>query len=216
MRDEFIKDRYDFELDRKDKLTAALALPVGVLGVLGSAGVAMIRTFTYHDPILKMFFFVFVAAGIVSFTVGLCFLGLSFLAQTYVYLPLISEMKRFEDEMMEYANVMADGYGEVQEDYDREFRRRIIAAADSNTLSNDRRSKWLHWSRIALLLTVGLGYVAGFVYVADQVRFAMPTQETPKPIPVTTVPQVSTPEKPTFPSNRVIKEGREPGMIEKK
>lgn len=26
---EFLKDRYDYELDRKDKLTAALALPVG-------------------------------------------------------------------------------------------------------------------------------------------------------------------------------------------
>ena len=56
MKDEFIKDRYDFELDRKDKLTAALALPVGVLGLLGSAGVAMVRTFVFRDTTLDVLF----------------------------------------------------------------------------------------------------------------------------------------------------------------
>jgi hypothetical protein len=191
-------------------------LPIGVLGLLGSVGVAMIRSFTYSDPTLKTLFVVVMAAAIISFTVCLCFVALSFLAQTYVYLPLLSEIKKFEDELMEYANAMAGGEAEVQEDSDREFRRRIIAAADANTVSNDRRSKWLHWSRIALLVTVAIGYVAGIVYVADQVRFGMPTQETPKPAPPTTGPQASAPEKPTFPPNRVIREGREPGAIEKK
>jgi hypothetical protein len=33
---DFLKDRYDCELQRKEQLTAALALPVGVLGGLGS------------------------------------------------------------------------------------------------------------------------------------------------------------------------------------
>jgi hypothetical protein len=31
----FLKDRYDFELQRKEQLNTALALPVGVLGGLG-------------------------------------------------------------------------------------------------------------------------------------------------------------------------------------
>ncbi len=38
----FLKNRYDFELDRKEKLTAALTLPVGVLSVLGGALIAML------------------------------------------------------------------------------------------------------------------------------------------------------------------------------
>ena len=216
MKDEFLKQRYDFELDRKDKLTAALALPVGVLGVLGSAGIAMIRTFTYRDPTLKLMFVVVAAAGIVAFTVCLFLLARAYLAQTYVYLPLLQEMLHFEQEMIGLVGVMAGGEAEVREDFERELRRRIIAAADANTASNDRRSKWLHWSRIALFVTVGFVYIAGFVYVADQLRFAMPTQEAPKPVPATTTPQASVPERPTFPPNRVIKEGREPGTIEKK
>ena len=109
--------------------------------------------------------------------------------------------------------------GTLPDDYENEttesaLRKRIIKAADANTLSNDRRSKWLHWSRVALLATVCAAYAAGIVYVADQVRFAMPTQETPKPAPATPTPQAFVPERPTFPANRVIKEGREPGRTE--
>lgn len=74
------------------------------------------------------------------------------------------------------------------------------------------RSKWLHWSRITLFVVIAFAYGAGIVYVADQVRFGMPTEQAPRPAPATT-PQASVPEKPTFPSNRVIKEGREPGRV---
>mgnify|MGYP000452537358 CR=1 FL=1 len=35
---EFLKDRYDFELTRKDELTSALTLPVGVLYFLEHGG----------------------------------------------------------------------------------------------------------------------------------------------------------------------------------
>jgi hypothetical protein len=46
----FLKDRYDFELGRKEKLTGALTLPVGVLSGLGGLIAAMARSFTYVDP----------------------------------------------------------------------------------------------------------------------------------------------------------------------
>ncbi len=52
----FLKNRYDFELDRKEKLTAALTLPVGVLSVLGGALIAMVRSFTYSNSELTWFF----------------------------------------------------------------------------------------------------------------------------------------------------------------
>jgi len=42
----------------------------------------------------------------------------------------------------------------------------------------------------------------------------MPKQEIQTPAPATTTPQASVPERPTFPPNRVIREGREPGRNE--
>lgn len=215
MKVEFLRQRYEFELDRKDKLTAALALPVGVLTVLGGVGTAMVKSFTFDDRTLNVFFLGSVGGGFLAFTLCLWFLARAYLAQTYQYLPLLAELKKFEDDMIEFSRVMAGGVAEVEEDFNNEFQRRIIEAADANTLSNDLRSRWMHWSRIMLFVIVAFAYVGGIAYVADQVRFAMPTQQSPKPAPPAT-PQASAPQKPTFPPNRVMKEGRETGSIKKR
>jgi hypothetical protein len=45
----FLKDRYDHELARKEQLTAALGLPVGVLGGLGSLLAVMVRSFGFQN-----------------------------------------------------------------------------------------------------------------------------------------------------------------------
>lgn len=216
---EFLKDRYDCELDRKDKLTAALALPIGVLGVLGSAGVAMVRTFAFRDATLIWLFVGFIAVGFITFTACLILLCWAFVAQKYVYLPLLEHIDGWDEAERQWLDYVKSSGGTLPDDYEEEttssaLRKRIITAADANTLSNDRRSKRLHWSRVALLWTVGAAYAAGIVYVADQVRFAMPKQETPTPAPATTTPQASVPERPTFPANRVIKEGREQDRTE--
>ena len=52
---DFLKSRYDYELQRREQLTAALTLPVGVLTVLGGAMTAMARSFSYQDGLLTWF-----------------------------------------------------------------------------------------------------------------------------------------------------------------
>ena len=49
---DFLKDRYDYELQRREQLTSAITLPVGVLTVLGGAMAAMARSFSYEDTLL--------------------------------------------------------------------------------------------------------------------------------------------------------------------
>jgi hypothetical protein len=44
----FLKDRYDFDLQRREQLTTALALPVGVLGGLGGLLAVMVRSFRWQ------------------------------------------------------------------------------------------------------------------------------------------------------------------------
>jgi hypothetical protein len=210
---DFLKDRYDFELTRKESLTSALALPVGILSGLGSVLAYMAQGFTYRDPVLTWLFAIMLAFAGAAFLSCLFLLGRAYLAQTYVYLPLLRELADSRSQFIEYAKVMAGGEAEVLEEFEKDFERRIIDAADRNTQSNDLRSKFLHWGRISLFVLLGLTFATGFPYVIDQVRFVMPTQQAPKP----TRPQpASTPQKPSFPENRVIKEGREPGSYVKK
>lgn len=63
----FLKDRYDYELTRKEHLTAALALPVGVLGGLGSLLAVMVRSITFRGDVTSWAFDVMIAGAVASF-----------------------------------------------------------------------------------------------------------------------------------------------------
>ncbi|MBM2813032.1 MAG: hypothetical protein HW416_3791 [Chloroflexi bacterium] len=220
MKLDFLKERYEFELDRKEKLTAALTLPVGVLSLLGGALTAMARSFTYKDLTVSGFFLVFLVAAVLSFFICAYRLMRAYHAQTYIYLPLLSEFETFEEEDRQWrAYVEATG-GDLsnEEDFDSWLRKRIINAADANTRSNDQRAKWLHQSRSWLFAVFCFTAVAGIPYAADQVRFRMATQtdQTPKPAPAAQAQlRPPAPPRPSFPENRVIKEGTG-GNTEKK
>ncbi len=217
----FLKERYDFELQRKEQLTSALTMPVGVLSVLGGALTAMARSFTYHDPLVTGFFLVFLVSAVVCFFVCAFRLIRAYHAQTYIYLPLLGEFEQYEEEDRQWRSYVEHNGGDLsaEEDFDSWLRKRIINAADANTKSNDQRSKWLHQSRTWLFAVFCSTALAGIPYVADQVRFKMATQtdQAPKPAPAATAqPRLAPPPRPSFPENRVIKEGTGGGNVQKK
>ena len=217
MKLDFLKERYDFELGRKDQLTSALTLPVGILTGLGGLLAAMARSFSYAVPFLTRMFVTMMVVDVIGFVVCLSLLARAYHAQTYVYLPLLADLEAAEHEFRDFNRYVEGTGGEVEETFSSHLRERIIKAADANTQSNDRRSKWMHSSRIALFWVLGLTALAVFPYVADQVQNKAKNIMAPgaqKPTQTQT-PQGPAPPKPSFPENRVIKEGREPGNVKK-
>jgi hypothetical protein len=203
---DYLKSRYEYELQRKEQLTAQLTLPVGVLGLLGSAIVAMARSFSYRELALTIPFVAILGSAGLAFLICLVYLGRSYHRQTYVFLPMLEDTDASRSEFLKFAPVMAGGEAEVLEEFEKQMRGRIINAADRNTETNDERSGFLHRARIALFAVLLLATVAGLPYVIDQVRFYMtrPTQPTPAPAPAASN---QTPQLPTVPPNREIREG---------
>jgi hypothetical protein len=203
---DYLKSRYEFELARKEQLTTQLTLPVAVLGLLGSAIVAMARTFSYREFVLTIPFVILVGGASLSFLVCLVHLGRSYHRQTYVFLPMLEDTDNSRTEFLKFAPMMAGGEEEVLREFEKQMRGRMINAADRNTETNDERSGLLHRARLVLFTVLLLSTVAGLPYVIDQVRFYMtrPTQTTPAPSPA---PSNQTPTLPTVPPNREIREG---------
>jgi len=202
---QFAKDRYDYELQRKEQLTAALTLPVGVLSILaGGIGGRMAGSFSYRDPLLSKVFAPVMATDVIAIALCLVYLARAYHRQRYVYLPLLKDLLDWEQEYEEYARCFqADGAQR-----DDALLERIIEAADRNTVNNDRRSELLYRARSALFAVLCLTAVAGIPYVADQVRYQMPRQETPAA--TRPVPQDPRPTPPPAPPNREIREGDVP------
>ena len=157
----FVKGRYDYELSRREQLTAALALPVGALSVLGGAVVAMARSFSYQGTGMTWVFAVFLVADFIAFFVCLFDLGRAYHRQEYMYLPLLGDMEQSREAFLEYSQTMAGGEGEVLAEFDKELRRHVIQASDQNTRNNDERSNLLHRARLALFTVLALTAAAG-------------------------------------------------------
>src|SRR6185503_14850417 len=89
---DFLKDRYDFELQRKEQLTTALSLPVGVLGGLGSLLAVMVRSFVFRRDVTSWIFGLAIAAALCAFFGCLVQLARAYHRQRYRFLPLLCEL----------------------------------------------------------------------------------------------------------------------------
>jgi len=168
---DFLKDRYDYELRRREELTGALSMPVGVLTVLGGATTAMARSFSYRDPPLTWAFGILLGFAVVAFVVSMVRLARAYHPQKYMYLPLLGAIKKSKEEFLDFAKFMAEGEGEVLDEFERQFDEHIIDAADRNTRNNDYRSDQLHLARLALFWVLTLTALLVIPYVVDQVRY---------------------------------------------
>jgi hypothetical protein len=71
----FLKDRYDYELARRDGLTSSLTLPAGILTGLGGLLALMLRSFSYESAVLAVLFVFSLALAVLAFMVCLFFLA---------------------------------------------------------------------------------------------------------------------------------------------
>lgn len=165
---DFLKSRYDFELQRKEQLTTALALPVGVLGGLGSLLAVMVRSFTFSRDVTSWIFGGLIAAAVCAFFSCMVQLGRAYHRQTYKYLPLLKELDAKLEEWRSFYE-QAGHPGAAQDFFVHELRAHIIEAADRNTENNDARSSFLYWARISLFWLLGLATLAGIVYLVNHV-----------------------------------------------
>jgi hypothetical protein len=166
---EFLKDRYDFELQRKEQLTTALSLPVGVLGGLGSLLAVMVRSYSFRNDAASWIFGLTIASAICSFFGCMIQLARAYHRQRYKFLPLLREL---DEKLEEWRAFYSDaGYPGAEEDFfNHELRTHIIEAADRNTENNDARSSLLFWARVWLFWLLGSATIAGIVFVAIHAR----------------------------------------------
>ena len=163
---DFLKDRYDFELARKDKLTDALNLPIGILTAVGGLLGVMVSGFSYQIPWLKKIFVTFLTFDSSAFAISLFFLAFAFHRQKYGYLQFPGEFRDAEKALQEYDPPTAAAR------FEQYVKDSLIEAADMNAKMNNRRHKYLYRARLAILGTVIFTTALGVPYVYDHVMVA--------------------------------------------
>jgi hypothetical protein len=157
----FLVSRYDRELDRKDKLTAGVALPVSALAALGGLVVAIARGFSYQEGWLLLGFMVGLLGHMISTGFCLFWLARNYAGTTYEYLPRLDELEGFRHYVEEV--------GETPDVVEVHLRGAIIKATDANAAANDTRTAFIDRANQTLVAVLVTAAVCGGLYVIDQI-----------------------------------------------
>jgi len=229
------KEFYFFEWTRKAAIESASSLPVGILTVLGSGAVYLVRTFTYDTSAACVAFIALVAASGVALVAATFLLARSLRGDWYKQLPMYQRLRLYHDELVKYHQALGNPISNADDDYEDYLASRLAEAADVNRDVNRktggalvRATGWL----IVALVCLGASFIPylaqsltrpvpaqrvrieGGVSIAPQEVHQMPTdqnrpepQSQPRPQQQPQPQQSPAPQRPQGPPNEEIRKG---------
>jgi hypothetical protein len=201
----FLKQRYDYELERMDRLTNAVSQSAGFLALLGGVITVMARGFSYDETWLTIAFLVPLLVGVGAAAFSVCHLAVAYYHQAYLYLPDLSALVKEQDEMLRLRMLRAITEAEAKEQFMLRLGNLVVELSDQNGAVNGVRVFALKRANRALLLVLVLTSIAGLSYVVDQGRSTFMARQR---IVLTDPPDVS--EEPRKFPEAVVDDGRKP------
>lgn len=228
---DYYKEHYCLEVARKNDLTNALSLPLGILSLL-IGGLAVVAQ-NIHVPLSNI-----AVLQLALMTVAAAFILLSayFLVRSYYnyeygYAPTPLEIKTFKGGLVTYYVAIGETPAAAIQKADQEALEHVeaeyAAHADRNAKNNNRKSSFIHNANGALIGAIISTLAVGVTYLAISIRTASEPQKievinlkeikmtNPTSIPPAApkiVPTPAVPIKPTPPPGRVIKEHVDPKL----
>jgi hypothetical protein len=169
---EELRDCYKFEVERKDKLSASLTLPVGVLTVVGGLLGFLSKEFSYQSADLMRVFVVLLGAGVLTFAVSAVLLILAYYRYTYDYIPTPREFRVHEEKVRDSFRGVSGTTEERIEAQTKQhvenMRKRLYEnAIEVNTKNNDTKAGYMHNSISFLIASLAFTMVATIPYAID-------------------------------------------------
>jgi len=136
---------HDEELSWRDRLSAAMAIPVGLATVLGGALALYARAFAGWDGIVGWWFGVALFAGIACFVGVVVQLVRAHHGYEYERIPFPVQIRDYEKRLRAFHRDAG-----TEEEFGAEFEEwlddRLVVAADRNVKNDLEKSRHLHWS----------------------------------------------------------------------
>jgi hypothetical protein len=164
---EFFKEQYKAEIERKDTLTNSMAIPVGVLTVLGGLLGFLSREFSYEPTNISRIFVAMLIVSALLFLASIVLLFCAYSGYTYSYLPTAKELKKYFDDFSAYLK-QAKSPTESDEalaqrakqQFEDMLERRYIDAVTDNSGNNDKKSGYIHWANTCLISALAAALLA--------------------------------------------------------
>lgn len=168
MNDEFYRfcvDRYNFELSRRNELSGSLAIPVGIMSLIGGAIYSMLKELRWTLSSEEVFLVTFGVASLAAMVASAVALGIAFAGRKYRYVSTSEQIRGWREEVIgKYLSVGAtQAEAEAHADYHvRELLEvKLSVASHHNTLLNDQRAYMLGGANLGMLAGLLFAFCAG-------------------------------------------------------
>ena len=207
---DFLKDRYDYELQRREQITAALTLPVGILTILGGAMAAMARSFSYKNGFLTWVFGTLLGLAGSAFFLCMLNLGRTYHRHTYIYLPLLGRSPEGSRGMAGRSTRRHIREERAMTPSSTSWKRVLSTPLTKIRSATTCAADYLFWSRTRALRGFSLNRYDGHTVRCRSGEVLRCQGQTPRHGQTTQTPQRPAPQPPQFPPNREIRDGDRP------
>lgn len=167
MKLEHLKEHYFFELNRKQQLEGALALPVAVLTGLGGVAFSFAQSFHYAANV-RCTAFISALSGI-TICLGLSFYFIVRASFPFKYstVPSPQELLTYVDSTKQYYRSLNESELKADRDFETEIKKAYAEATTTNALNNRTKAANLYKANLALIAAVVFLAISAIPYFID-------------------------------------------------
>ena len=160
------RDLYKEEMEHREQLRNAVAIPIALLTVLGGALAYLWKD--YHPPTngLEWWLAIAGAGALLAFIVAIVFLILCYHGNVYKRIPFPAKIKDYEDGVRKHFGETQPGRMQADLQFKAFLRDRYTNAADRNAETNIKRSAYLYRANGTIIIAFVLVALAVIPHIA--------------------------------------------------
>ena len=149
---DFYKDNYLLELRRKHDLDASIAIPIGIVSIIGSVIFVLLKDLKdFEKDAIFIWLVLSLGAAVISLVVTVVFLIKSYYNYEYIYVPTSFELKEYQDELISYHDGDTD---KARIEFENYLVSEYAVNAHHNSINNDSKSAYLHNAKSFIIATL--------------------------------------------------------------
>jgi len=162
---DFYKGLFERELTRRKDLDASISQTVTILSIVGGLLYFLYTKSSVHDcSLVSNLMLLSTLLAFLCIIIGLICLIISFnnwfKGNTYKDFPKTKELYDYHKELEDYNSKVDKN---IQKQFDEYLIKKFVSYTDDHIMVNDKRSLYLHKTRICIILTL-LIEVVGFIF----------------------------------------------------
>ena len=153
---EFFKDLYNAELERRENISSALVIPIGVLTLLGSGLIYLMQNYKLFADVESSLIGIFLIIATSLFCFSIYLLIRSYFGYTYKFLPDSKSLQQYWNKLGEYYREQKRDEQTADIEFELYIENSYVEATTDNAWNNDSKSEFLHRANRAMIWCLGI------------------------------------------------------------